>query len=66
MHSSLFQLYFFIFSIWNNTSLSERIQLVEEFQASRADISWLITSETGKAVNHLDQQKEQAAQNSAL
>jgi hypothetical protein len=26
----------------------------------------LITSETGKAVNHLDQQKEQAAQNSAL
>ena len=37
------------------------MQLVEEFQASRAGISWLITSETSKAVNHLDQQKEQAA-----
>lgn len=42
------------------------MQLVEEFQASRAGISWLITSATGKAVNHLDQQKEQAAPNSAL
>jgi hypothetical protein len=42
------------------------MQLVEEFQASRAGISWLMTSETGKTVNHLDQQKEQAAQNSAL
>ena len=40
------------------------MQFVEEFQASRADISWLITSENGKPVNHLDQQKEQAAQNS--
>ena len=42
------------------------MQLVEEFQASRAGISWFMTSETGKTVNHLDQQKEQAAPNSAL
>ena len=42
------------------------MQLVEEFQASRAGISWLITSATGKAVNHLDKQKEQTAPNSAL
>ena len=42
------------------------MQLVEEFQASRAGISWLMTSETGKTVHHLGQPQEQAATNSAL